>query len=193
MEIYKLGHGDNFHFNCHISTVTHWTCIITVKNISFRIKTKFSFGRGSRRKWSNTNTSNMNMTMNVLQSCSKCVLLGDFFSIEYIKVTYFVKRNKGQLNAYIKTCHTIYAKQNILQSWTSEKNKMGWGERTFPENIFRHSYYRNRKLNHDKIIPEIISKLNSHILQNILRKAIYFWPSVAETLYLSGSFRKNIV
>ena len=43
MEIYKLGHGDNCHFNCHISTVIHWTCIITVSNNGFRIKTKFSF------------------------------------------------------------------------------------------------------------------------------------------------------
>jgi len=42
MEIYKLGHGDNCHFNCHISTVIHWTCIITVSNNGFRIKTKFS-------------------------------------------------------------------------------------------------------------------------------------------------------
>ena len=129
----------------------------------------------------------------MLQSCSKCVLLGDFFSIEYIKVTYFVKRNNGQLSTYIKTCHTVYGKQSILQFWTSEKNKMGWGERTFSENIFRHSYYRIRKLNHDKIIPEIISKLNSHDLQNILKKVIYFWQSVAETVHLSGSFRKNIV
>lgn len=42
--------GDYYYFNCRISVIISWVCIIIGNSISFRIMIEFFFGRGRREE-----------------------------------------------------------------------------------------------------------------------------------------------